>query len=378
MTISANLKGVKLQNSETATVWEGPEGTGPQGGVSQSLIGRWLANRKTFELYALRGLQPYEQFSAPLEFGNMFHLCEEQYGKSRAKSKGSKGVASAKSWQQALEEYTRELIKKYQMDADKIAHWYQMCLALFPEYVEYWAREKSEKERSVLFNEHTFDVPYTLPSKRVVRLRGKRDGGSIFTKGGLRHDGLWLDENKTKSSIDQTKICRQLKFDLQTMTYLVAMYADKNLPVSEAFWTTTETKYQGDEIRGVRYNVIRRSAHKSTDSMLKKLHEDVADNRGGEWFGRWTVPITAKEVLVFRETCLDPVLEWMCVWYDTVALKKLVALGPYDLQRMVNYRHPYGVWNPMDEGGTNEYDFHLENGSMAGLHRVTELFPELV
>lgn len=396
MSISERLgiKNFRISNSKTAVVWLGPEGIGPQGGVSQSLIGDFLSCRKRFELYAIRGLVPYEQFSAPIEFGNMFHLCEEVYRHSAAKSKGSKGVKSAKTWQQHLEEYTRTLLEKYRHDADKIAHWYQMCLELFPEYIEHWSREKGEEHRTVLFSEEVFDVKYTLPySRRVVRLRGKRDGGSLFQ--GLPNkndDGMYLDENKTKSAIDHGKIARQLKFDLQTMFYLVALHEQPSCDLKrEGFYrhgggqTYRGTTYGGKDtapageypIRGVRYNVVRRSAHKSTESMLKKLHEDAADSRSGEWFARWNVPISLKDIKVFKDTCLDPILEWMCIWYDAVAHDRLTSLNPLHLSAIVNYRHPYGVYNKINEGATSEYDFYLESGSTAGLTRVSNLFPEL-
>jgi hypothetical protein len=44
---------------------------------------------------------------------------------------------------------------------------------------------------------------------------------------------------------------------------------------------------------------------------------------------------------------------------------------------MVHWRHPYGVYNSLDEGYATEYDEYLRSGSMSGLTTVTNLFPEL-
>ncbi len=130
-------------------------------------------------------------------------------------------------------------------------------------------------------------------------------------------------------------------------------------------------------ILGVRYNVIRRSAHKSTDSMLKKVNEDIAAGRGGEWFARWKVEVTPADVARFRRETLDPVLEQLCDWWRWIISIK----DPFD-QNEVNlgrfhWRHPHGVWNPMDNGAESDVDSWLETGSLVGLQRTDNLFPEL-
>lgn len=354
----AKALGVANRKLERGPVWSGPEGEDANGGITQSLLGRFLACRERFRVYAIEGLAPYDAFSAPMEFGTMFHLCLEV----TREGTGKKGKGKT-PWDSALLAHAKDLQRRYPLDAEKVAHWYQMCVAIYPEYLSWWKEE--EESRRVIESEVSFDVSYRLPhSKRVVRLRGKRDGVSMMD------GGLWLDENKTKSAIDRRKIQRQLKFDLQTMMYLVALDQD------DTFYEANRLS-ETHAVRGVRYNVIRRSAHKSWESMLKKLHEDVADGRGEEWFGRWTVPVSSAEVKRFRDTCLDPLLEWICLWYDAMTGKGNTHLPVYTMNAILNYRHPYGVYNVLDEGGTSEYDEYLETGSMAGLRRVPSLFPEL-
>lgn len=367
MSLSQKL-GVKNRViGDTGPLWAGPEGGGPNGGVSQSLLGRFLVCRERFRLYAIEGLAPYDSFSAPLEYGSMFHLCVESA--RNAKGKGSS------AWHEPLLDYTRELQKRYQLDADKVAHWYQMCLVQFPEYLKFWADDRND--RRVLETEETFDVKYTLPwSKRVVRLRGKRDGLSLL-------DGkVWLDENKTKSQIDQKKISRSLRFDLQTMMYLVAINEERSYLGDNNLKARTSYRQGGyrhfHPIGGVLYNVVRRSAHKTTDSMLKKMEEDIADGRGAEWFAKWCVPIGEGHVERFKTRCLDPILEWLCIWYEAVTnAKSITHLNATHLRELMNYQHPYGVYNVLDEGGSSEYDEYLENGSLVGLRKMKTLFPEL-
>ena len=42
-----------------------------------------------------------------------------------------------------------------------------------------------------------------------------------------------------------------------------------------------------------------------------------------------------------------------------------------------HWRHPYGVYNPLDEGRMGDLDEYLESGADLGLIRVENLFEEL-
>lgn len=341
-------------------IWEGPESNGPQGGVTQSLLGKFLSCRKRFGLYALNGLKTRDEFRPQLEMGTMWHLCEEK----------------GKEWESALLDHVKGLMNRYPQDREKVAHWYQIVKELFPVYIDYWKRQKTQREAVPLLREHSFHIPYKLRwSGRTVYLRGKMDGVDQVGKG--KTSEFWLGEHKSKSSIDQQKITRQLKFDLQTMLYSVALEEDRKddggiLAASE----DQNSPCRAKPLKGVRYNVVRRSAHKTSDSMMKKVAEDLKDGRGGEWFARFEVPISEKDIETFRLTCLDPLLEWLCIWYQTQN-DKLVSIGPFLLNKIMDYRYPYGVYNVTEEGGVSEYDNYLESGSTVGLQRVTNLFPEL-
>jgi hypothetical protein len=179
--------------------------------------------------------------------------------------------------------------------------------------------------------------------------------------------GVYLQENKTKSSIDQAKIYRQLKFDLQTLIYIVALRAKYD----EMGWAKL------GPILGVRYNVIRRSAHRSLESFSKKLSEDMAANRSGEWFARYRVEISPADVAKFRQTCLDPILEQLCDWWEMVTTRNDPFSPSNNKNHKFHWRHPNGVWNPMDNGAESEVDEYLMTGSEVGLQRTNNLFPEL-
>jgi hypothetical protein len=358
-------------------VWEGPDGAGPNGGVTYSLLCRFLTCPERFRLLVVDGLRPAERFVAPLEYGSMWHVCEEYHASG-----------PAEAWEYELERYAQGLMQKYPMQRPEVADWYEKCRALFPVYVEYWSQHDDVRNRTPLLSEQSFDVPYRLPSGRTVRLRGKWD--SVDARDKVR-PALVNQENKTKSGIDRTAITRQLTFDLQTMIYVVALDTLRHTPPTYApenqWWAPVwHRRLLPLEVR---YNVVRRSAHKggrgvsAAESMLKKYREDAAEGREGEWFARWNVEVSPADVARFRARCLDPLLERLCNWWRWITVARKgedpFSAGYYgdDTPVALHYQHPFGVRNILDEGGATDLDECVLTGSTVGLNRTTNLFPEL-
>jgi hypothetical protein len=77
---------------------------------------------------------------------------------------------------------------------------------------------------------------------------------------------------------------------------------------------------------------------------------------------------------LFRDTCLDPILEALCNWWTLTTGGTLL---PAYAVRGHHWRHPYGVVNTIDEYGNSELDEYIATGSTAGLVRAETLFPEL-
>ncbi len=373
----------------TGPLWAGPCGDGPLGGVTQSMLGRYLSCPERFRVYAVEGLQVADSFSAPLEFGNCWHACEEAQAKSSKWVDDSDAQAAMaevmdEGWEGALTKYAMDLYNQHPMNREKVDHWYSMCKAMFLLYVKHWSEHDDMKQRVPLMSEQVFDVSYKLPSGRMVRLRGKFDSVDLVEGG--PNAGVWLMENKTKSGIDKQKLQRQLTFDLQTMMYLIVL-----LDIQHDQATDTPGDAHGEwsnPIRGVRYNVIRRSAHKSVESMLKKLTEDTEAGRVEEWFARWNVDVSQRDIDKFKRECLDPVLENLCddyEWWDwCCAAKPHSDVFSGRMRRTQkpdhyprHFRFPYGVYSPIAEGGFGDVDAFLDSGSTAGLRRAETLFPEL-
>lgn len=362
-------------------VWKGPE----EDGITQSLLSRFLVCRERFRLLMVEGLKPAEGFNQRLEYGNMWHVCEEVFATS-----GNPIVSNPVAdppWLKALKRLTKDLQLKYRNQQEQVVHWYNVCRTQFPIYIQYWKRHKDVMQRTPLLSEYSFAVPYTLPSGRVVKLRGKFDSVDIVGKG--KTASIWLMENKTKGDINETLLKRQLTFDLQTMLYLVALQTLCTMdiqPRNVALWN------QGHKIIGVRYNVIKRPLSGGAGTIRK--HQPTKSNPSGEsdeefyarlggiitersdeFFMRWNVEISQHDIETFKTQTLNPVLEQLCDWWEAITGAPSVVDSFSRTHQ--HYRMPYGLYNPMLEGDASDLDYYLATGDDTGLQRTTNLFPEL-
>jgi len=437
MSLSDKLKNTRPRPRPRAEpLWAGPCGEGPQGGVTQSMLSRFLVCRERFRLKVVEGLTSDSGFDHRMEFGNMWHLCEERH---------AEGLSMAKVIEQ-LQAYARNLCRQHPTQQEQVDHWYNICKRQFPLYVDYWAKHPDIESRTPLLQEQVFDVPYRLPSGRTVRLRGKWDSVDLVGKGA--NAGIWLMENKTKGQINEGQMRRQLTFDLQTMMYLIALEScdvpirDLNKPFHG--YDPKTTKLSQDQLNGlfkklpiigVRYNVIRRplsggkgsiirhkatagskcgpckgTGYKDAVKCLKcrgagrvgaKPEESKADfydrvvqyirDEPETYFMRWNVVVTPGDIAKFRREFLDPILEQLCDWWEWVIHcyaeldeSKRDPFRPRTFRtsdgRFIptpHWRHPFGVRNIMDEGGYTDVDEYLASGSEIGLRRAETLFGEL-
>lgn len=345
-------------------LWRGPE----LDGVTQTLIGKFLSCRERFRLLVVEGLKEKEGFSNRLEYGNMIHVCEE-------------ATAAKKDWQSALLSYAKSLAKKYgNQDSAQISHWYEVCKAQYPHYLKHWKGNPDVKNRQPLWQEKVFDVPYMVPSGRMVRLRGKFDAVDVIGK------QLYIQENKARGDIQPDKMLSELPFDFQTNLYLTAL---DNSPLPKEI----DGKVS---IGGVRYNVIRRPLSGGKYSI--KQHEGKGkEKKGAEtpeqfyarlsglikddpefFFHRWKIEFSQTDIYSFQKKVLHPILENLLDWWEWI---KECPFDPWSnlahRSQRVHWIYPSGVYNPMAEGRVSPYDEFLQTKSDRGLFRATTLFPEL-
>lgn len=348
----------------TGPVWTGPEGNGPNGGITFSALTRFLTCRERFRVAMIEGLRSNDQFNHRIEFGNLWHMCEECV---------AGGGDSLRDWEGSLYAWMRDLIKQYPTATAQIQTCTEIVRLMFPVYQEYWEKHPDVKNRTPILSEQVFDVPYKLPSGRVVRLRGKWDSVDVVKD--KRTESIWNQENKTKGDIDEETIPRQLTFDLQTMIYVVALQ-EYRFPKGVGKGLPDLLNTGGSPLGGVRYNVVRRprqyQGKKETADQFYARLKGIVETNPEQFFMRWKVEIKQPDIDRFRRECLDPILEALCNWYEftTTGACRNNFTG-------IHWRHPFGSVNTIDEYGGTDLDRYLDTGSTVGLHRVNTLFREL-
>lgn len=328
-------------------------------------------------------------FNFRLEYGNLFHWAEENYLKAVKGRDYKDEVGRVRHALSAVTTYARDLARKYPLQQEQVDHWYEVCKAQFPVYAQYWSKHPDNVGRVNLMTEQVFDVPYALPSGRVVRLRGKWDSVDLVGRG--KEAGLYLMDHKTKGDVDERAIKRQLLWDLQTLFYLVAFQEWQRQDGSGVPVRSPEMVDR--PLKGVRYNVIRRPLsggkgsivrHKATKNKPEESKSDfyarlkeIIEGAPEEFFMRWRTELTQGDIDVFKTQTLNPVLEQMCDWYECVTGCTGEIFDPCQKHGYVNWRHPYGIYSPMGDGRESDVDEYLLSGSTVGLERKTVMFPEL-
>ena len=357
-----------MTKKKRETLWEGPNGEGPNGGITQSMLSTFIVCRERFRVKYCEGWQEADTFRHRIEYGSMWHVCEEALASEQSKEHWL-------VWNDKLKEYAKKLCSRYRDQQPQVMHWMNVCKTQFPAYVNFWKTHPDAVTRKPLLQEKAFDVSYTLPSERTVRLRGKWDSVDIIGRG--KDARVYLQENKTKGDVDEGQMRKQLMFDLQTMFYLIALEREG-----------VDVSYP---IAGVRYNVIRRPLAGGRNSIRKR--EPSKTNPRGEsddefysrlggliaedpayYFMRWCVEVLPSDLERFQQQCLDPWLEMLYDWWEN---ERDEVPSPQTEGRVTHARTPYGIYNVIAEGGTSDVDQYLADGSTVGLAKAEKLFTEL-
>lgn len=394
----------KLQKSKPQEpLWDGPSSPTRNGGVTQGLLGSYVTCKERFRVKVIEGLKPHDQFNKAIEFGQMWHLAEE--------TKARNG-----DWEKAILDYAKSLSVKYPISRDDISKWYNIVKLQFEIYLTYWSKQEDQKGKTNLLQETSFRVPYVLPSGRIVWLRGKWDLVDL-----LKKNQIWLTDHKTKGEVNEPQMDKQLRFDIQLLTYTVAL---NTLLKLAGEWSgqgirdriDTEHIIPTDQhwgnlvypsnsiIGGFFYNVIRRplaggkgsiSQWKPTKSnpqgetkeeFYVRLAEVIKDPENPFFFRR-KVEITETDIKKFETQFLIPCLENICddyEWWsycfemDSDRFDGISRAAAFPHHSPRHFRLPYGIYSGgILDGGVTDLDDYLDNGLTSGLYRTDTLFPEL-
>lgn len=325
-------------------------------GVSQSLLQKFVVDTDRFHKAVVEGLRPVDRKEA-MEFGTIFHKLIElgaKMGPSYTRSKLMKVMGA--------------YMKKY-YPSNESALLCKIAIAQFHIYREWESTKEKYKyiAQEPIFNEK-FELPpahfepndtirIKIPSGITIPLRGRID--EI-----IERNGMWIQENKTKSKIDISFIQDTLHENIQVMFYAIC----------------AELKY-GRPCKGVIYNVIRKPGQRqrqneSDKDFIQRITDEIKENpayyfyRLGYEFPPGTLAKWKKEVLI-------PLLYRVYIWWKSIEKN---PLNPWmDENGNVNPFHgrkPFGIYDSMSTGKGDFYDL-IVYGRKTGLIKVIEQFPEL-
>jgi len=377
----------------------------PDRGLSFSAFSRWVTCRERGRLYFVEGLREDEGFIAPIEFGSLWHEAEE-------------AAAEGKDWMSFVLTYRNRLRQNYPTAWEEIDKWTTLVKLVFPLYRDHWKGHKFMKGMIPVLGEKMFKVPYTLPSGRIILFRGKMD--FLWSKSFRRKIVLWLQENKTKGSIDEGGILGTLGMNLQTMLYLIVA---QGLIRGEGelegyhrdgldFWkqpTTGDYKRtprrkpdisipRDAKIGGSLYNVVRRplSDRKSprqrkketTGDFLQRVANKIQESPDTNFF-RWEAHLYPSDFKTFKDKIFHPLLEDFLDWWTWMEADgfedpwRSIYYG--SLQEIKDYNRPpasgipgggihsqapWGVYNSLAAGWRGDYFDLLTKGSRLGLMKM--------
>lgn len=374
-------------------LWEGPYSDGPEGGITQTLLSKFIVCRHRFWLQTVCGAVDPRDFDIPLHYGDAFHNAIETYalGKAHAHKAG-----------QRIKDYFHRISEADPATTAKAAYWSQIGYDQFLAYAKYWKEQDNHLES--LVEERPFCLAYLLPSGRTIYLRGKMDG--IIRSRSNGGKGTYLFEHKIKGEVDVDNLVDTLAQNAQAMFYMPAALA-------------VAKEYGIDQIDGLLYNVIQRPLAGRKHSIKQKKGRKVKDKKTGvtevkgaetqsqylarlaglytthseDFFYRWKIAISPQEIERFQRESLNPILEQLCDWWDSIqgnpmdpwTSTKSVPdgvngehyMGTYKIANKLHYRTPFGVFNKLAKGLTGDYQAYLTKGDKSSLRSAKTLFPEL-
>lgn len=319
-------------------------------GLTQGSISRFLDCREQFRLGTVFGLKPKVR-SGATAFGSAFHdvLAAIQHSND-----GKKLL----TLDQAIDRYYKSQTVGMNLTAVQTEE-VTINLALVRVFIERYLKrwEKEDSKLKWIEREKTFNRTVAANGK-FISLKGRRDG--VFRN----PDGLWLHETKTKGRIDEEGLPASLPFDTQTMAYCMSVQEDYGeLPHGTLYDVIRTTSLQMRKGRG------KAAVPETPSDYVKRVSDDLGERQ--DWyFIRWRVSITQKDLDVWQERFLMPVLAMIVKWWESV---KDDLQNPW--KSPLHFLRPGAFWTVY---GRTDLFHALTKGQYFDLEQSKVVYPELI
>ena len=324
-------------------------------GVSQSLLQKFVVCQDRFHKATVLGMRETSRKEA-MEYGSLFHKLIE--------------VGAT------MQDYSRVKLMSYMFDftrkrypAPESELLAKIAVSQYFRYRDWYANKPAYKyiQAEPIFNE-SYSLPalHFEPNEEIririppgirIPLRGRIDGV-------IENNGMWIEENKTKSRVDLNLLQDTIHSNIQVMFYAVC----------------SQLKY-GQPCNGVIYNVIRKPAlrqrvKESNPDFIKRIEEDI-DERPDWYFSRLSYEFQRGQVTRWEREELQPLLARVYLWWRSIEAN---PTNPWmDILGNANPFHgrkSFGIFDSMTQGKGDFYDL-IVYGRNANIEYVQDQFPEL-
>lgn len=401
-------------------------------GVTFSLLSKFVICRHRFWIRTILGYRENEGFNHRMEYGSLLHAAFEAYAdkigfrdESVMKIENMRNAIRMESLKEGLKgigNYSEKLLQRFPESQEDILFWTKIARGQFEQYTHYYYDDIGWKH--YILKEETFDFPYTLPSGRTIRLRGKIDE-CFYTQSGKKRI-FWLQENKCKGDPDEIGITKGLHEDFQTMFYLFVLNNDPTMR-RKIERHLSVIKATDSYVRRILYNVVKRplgdkyairqkkseTREEFGNRVIEMIQNDVETSmfkskQGGiphlkrrsqsaKHFKRWDVEMADGDINNFVNETMNPLLEQVCDWWHSIkddpfnpfvtTIPKLkphlsgtaIGIDTDPRPNHLHYRRPMGIYDSLAGGYHGDYfDFLTSRGSdRSKLIRLDSAFPEL-
>ncbi len=325
-------------------LWKGPL----HGGITQSLIQKYLTNPYTFVLYYGLGLEEPEEYNQNLLWGNVMHKGLEI------------GLAKPTPIKEQIDDLRPELMEESKK-------WPYINATTVPSVLEMLKlyNDSYKQQFNLCITEQQFKIPHTTSGGNTISLMGKVDGL------GYVGDDITLIEHKCKGSYDKVLFRAEISYDLQLNIYCKANQVYRvvydNILIPETQWNCPPR----DMMERHEY-YIQRLYHKQNYGSYPVAKKPFL------WLDQLTYTMNPESIDFFFQETVDPICDQICELYDYCSQSSFDPLNRLCFNKNF-FKRPLRLFDPAktDKFKTSYWNFLAGQLPFEGLKPTQELFKEL-
>lgn len=285
--------------------WPGPY----EGGITQSLLTRFLQDPYSFYIYAVLGLEEPEELHPNLVWGDTFHVGLEHLIEIPCTSDNF----SPEDWGEIDNAVDSYINKEYPSAPDTYPFSIKEMLRLY--------NDNFKRDHAPFETEAKFKKEYKTSHGHTVTLRGKYDGVEVEHREKVQINettlkevvsyGDTLIEHKAKGKIDPQQTKDEIPFDLQTNLYCLTsgcrhvIYDLIKIP--DTAWSKPQRRAMqrpSSYVQDLYYN-----KQWGDFPIIQKKHL---------WVSQLHIHLTEESIQQYVERTIDPLIDLVCNYWEHV------------------------------------------------------------